>query len=204
MDKVDLFKEHKAEYEAKGKPALVEIGPATYLAIAGSGAPGSEAFTDRIGALYGMAFTIKMTRKFAGEGDYTVGKLEAQYWQGDESRYEWGPGPPEQWRWRLMIRTPDVVTATDRKEAIAVLSERGKGKCVAEVELRTVKEGLCVQMLHVGPYDRECETIAAMEERMQREGLARAGLHHDIYLNDPRRIPPERLKTIVRIPVRKG
>src|ERR1035437_11124039 len=101
--KIDLYKLHKAEYAATQKPALVELKSATYLAISGQGAPGGELFTASIGALYGVAFTIKMTRKFAGKQDYAVCKLEGQWW-GDGAQ-NFATLPREQWLWKLLIRT---------------------------------------------------------------------------------------------------
>src|SRR5579862_3657274 len=103
LAKIDLYKLYKDEYVARQKPALIQCKPAQYLAIAGQGAPGGERFSACIGALYGMAFTIKMTRKFAGHQDYAVCKLEGQwFFKGDPAGI-----PKDQWRWKLMIRTPE-------------------------------------------------------------------------------------------------
>jgi hypothetical protein len=198
--KIDLYKLHKAEYAATRKPALVEIKPAIYLGIAGQGAPGGERFTASIGSLYGVAFTIKMTRKFAGKPDYAVCKLEGQWWT--EPELDFGKLPPDQWRWKLLIRTPDFIGEADLRQAVAVLLKRGKGEDVKQVRLESLDEGLCVQMLHVGPYDKEHETIAVMKTLAEKKHLVFSGKHHEIYLSDPRRVPPERLKTILRHPVR--
>jgi hypothetical protein len=105
--KIDLYKQHKAEYAATRKPTLVKVGKACYLAIEGQGAPGTEIFTASIGALYGVAFTVKMTRKFSGQQDYTVCKLEAQWWCDGEQDFT--AAPKQAWRWKLLIRTPDFV-----------------------------------------------------------------------------------------------
>ena len=195
--KIDLYKLNKAEYFARQKPALIKTKPARYLSIAGQGKPGGERFSACIGALYAMAFTIKMSRKFAGKQDYAVCKLEGLwYFDGDPAGI-----PKEQWRWKLLIRTPSFVAETDRKKAVAALLARGKPREVEEVVLETLKEGRCVQMLHVGPYDRECETIEMMKDFAEKQGFQFAGPHHEIYLSDPRRVAPERLKTILREPV---
>ena len=197
LEKIDLYKLHKNEYVARQTPVLIQCKPAQYLAITGQGTPGGERFTACIGALYAMAFTIKMTRKFAGKQDYAVCKLEGQwFFEGDPAGI-----PKEQWRWKLMIRTPDFIAEKDRKQAIATLLKRGKPREVQEVLLETLKEGKCVQMLHVGPYERECDSIALMQTFAEGQGLRFAGPHHEIYLSDPRRVPPERLKTILREPV---
>jgi hypothetical protein len=203
QEKLDLGKVHKAEYAAPRKPALIDTRPAVYLAISGKGEPGGEEFQARVGALYGMAFTIKMTRKFSGKGDYAVSKLEAQYWcEGVEG--DFSAVPKDEWRWKLLIRTPDFISRGDLDDAGAALDKRGKKGFSDDVRLERIEEGPCVQMLHVGPYEREPETIAQMIAFAAGKGLAPHGRHHEIYLSDPRRVPPERLKTILRLPVQKG
>jgi hypothetical protein len=202
-EKIDLCKQHKDEYATPTKPVLIEAKPALYLTIEGMGEPGGEVFQDRIGALYSMAFTIKMTRKFEGRQDYAVGKLEAQWWAEGASG-DFSKTPKDQWQWRLLIRTPEFITQTDMDKAVAALTKKGKSPTVKLVKLEQIAEGRCVQMLHVGPYDREGETIAQMVAFAEKQGLTCHGLHHEIYLSDPRRVPPERLKTILRLPVKKA
>ena len=197
--KIDLYATHKAEYAARTKPAIVDVGRAQYLAAAGQGAPGSDPFVAAIGALYGAAFTIKMTRKFAGLQDYAVCKLEGQYFFG--AGQDPADVPRDRWKWRLLIRTPEAVKARDLRRAVATLEKRGKAAGVQDVSLETFTEGRCVQMLHVGPYDRESETLEAMKAFAEQQGLKMGGPHHEIYLSDPRRVPPQRLKTILRHPV---
>jgi hypothetical protein len=199
-EKLDLYRDNKNEYAATPKPAVVEIGPAVYLSISGRGAPGGSAFSDAIGALYGVAFTIKMTRKFAGKRDYAVSKLEALW-----PNLNWNDPAPdrEQWAWRLMIRTPKFVTEKDVSQAIETLLKRGKGAGVERVGLLSLREGVCVQALHVGPYDNEGKTVAAMRVFAEKQGLRLSDTHHEIYLSDPRRVAPAKLKTILREPVRR-
>jgi hypothetical protein len=198
-DKIDLYKLYKDDYVTPRKPILVNIKDATHLAINGQGAPGGEVFTDRIGALYGAAFTIKMTRKFVGQQDYAVCKLEALYWCGAGA--DFARVPKDHWHWKLLIRTPDFVGQAELDRAIAALLDKGKTPSVREVKLERLSEGRCVQMLHVGPYEREPETIALMKTHAEQHGLTFHGRHHEVYLSDPRRVAPERLKTILRIPV---
>ena len=147
-----------------------------------------------------MAFTVKMTRKFAGKQDYAVCKLEAQWW-ADDDNVEFSLRPKEEWRWKLLIRTPEFIRKAELKQAAALLLERGKSPTVKEVMLESFVEGRCVQMLHVGPYEAEHRTVALMRTHAAENGCGFRGRHHEIYLSDPRRVPAERLKTIVRQPV---
>jgi len=199
--KVDLLELHKSEYTAGRKPMLIETRPALYLTISGQGPPGGTIFTEKVGALYGVAYTVKMTRKHDRGQDYAICKLEGQWWcEPDSVGLE--NVPVEQWFWKMMIRTPDFVTSAEVNRAASLLLDRGKSMSTNEVILELLSEGLCVQALHRGPYDREHETIRVMSEFAQKEGLEPHGRLHDIYLSDPRRMPPERLKTILRQPVR--
>jgi hypothetical protein len=200
-EKVDLYKEHREEYVAPRKPVLLTVGPATYLAIEGQGTPGGKEFTDRIGALYAAAYTMKMESKFSGGRDYAVSKLEALWW-GPRKARRLIDEPPETWRWKLLIRTPDFITKKRLQATAAKLVEKRKPEVVREVRLEEIDEGRCVQALHVGPYRNEEETIAVMEALAREKGLHLAGLHHEIYLSDPRRVPEARLRTILRRPVR--
>lgn len=200
-DKVDLFKQlNKSEYAQPKRPTLVEVAEGCYLTISGAGDPGGEEFTAKVAALFGMAYTIKMTRKFGGLRDYVVGKLEGQWWS------DRGPDlkniPKHEWRWRLMIRTPDFVAQTELEQAAKRQIDKGKGPEVNAVKLETLSEGPCIQMLHLGPFEDEWETLSQMLDFAQEQGYESHGRHHEIYISDPRRVPPERLKTILRMPVR--
>jgi hypothetical protein len=201
-EKIDLCKIHKSEYVASQQPVLVEIPQAKYLAITGRGEPGGKEFPLKIGALYGAAYTIKMTYKFSGKQDYAVCKLESLYWLDDDN-HNFSNTPPEQWNWKFLLRTPDFVNDNDLDNAIKKLLEKGKAFEANQVKLELLSEGLCIQALHVGPYNRECETIDKMMTFADKQGLEFHGMHHEIYLSDPCRVPPERLKTILRMPVKK-
>jgi hypothetical protein len=198
--KLDLYQANKNDYLAPQKPVLLEIAPASYLAIAGQGAPDGPEFSDKIGALYGVAFTLKMTWKFAGKPDYAVGKLEGQWWAAD-GRENFACLPKDQWCWKLLIRTPDFIGPPELELAVAALLKKGKTPLVREVRLESIHEGRCVQMLHVGPYEKAGETIGRMQAHAAENGLKLHGRHHEIYLSDPRRVAPDRLKTILRVPV---
>lgn len=185
--KVDLLKTHKQEYITPKKPQMVRVKPALYLAIDGQGEPGGQAFQEAIGALMSVAFTIKMARKFAGK-DYAVCKLEG-LWSNVCA-------PRAQWRWRLMIRTPDFINDKDMKMAATKLA--AKGPLVSKVQLVELAEGDCVQMLHVGPYEKVGESVALMEAFATENKMRVSGECHEIYLSDPRRVAPAKLKTILR------
>ena len=197
--KLDLYKVHKAEYVTPKKPVLIQTKPAKYLTIGGQGAPAGKAFQEGVGALYNVAFTLKMAKKFAGQ-DYKVCHLEGLWW-GEREAENFALQSPETWNWKLIIRVPDFIGSKDLKDTIETLKEKGKPPAVANVRLETLDEGQCVQMLHVGPYSKEGETISQMTALAGQKGLSFHGRHHEIYLSDPRRVPPERLRTILRLPV---
>ncbi len=199
QSKIDLYKLHKADYAATRKPGLVTIHEAWYLAIEGRGAPGTKLFTASIGALYGVAFTVKMTRKFSGQQDYVVCKLEAQWWSSGQQNFI--AAPKHSWQWKLLIRTPQFVTQKQVDDAVAVLKKRGKGSESERVRLESFSEDECVQTLHVGPYDKEHDTLESMSAFAASRGFAFHGRHHEIYLSDPRRVAPAKLRTILRMPV---
>ena len=201
VKKLDLYIEHQAEYITPRKPALVVTKPAVYLTAAGQGAPASAEFQDKVGAIYSVAFTIKMAKKFAGQ-DYKVCHLEG-LWSAGQASANLLAQPPETWNWKLLIRVPEFTKPADVKVAIKALEEKGKGANAAKVCLENINEGKCVQMLHVGPYATEEETIAQMIDFAAQQRLVFHGLHHEIYLSDPRRVPPQRLRTILRHPVRR-
>ncbi len=166
---------------------MLQASPAQYLAI-GRGEPGDPQFQKKIGALYNVAFTIKMAKEFAGQA-YAVSKLEG-LWPKDSRTI-----------WTLIIRIPEFIGVKELKEAAQKLLDKGKDPEVAEVEIRKLKEGRPVQMLHVGPYDQCGATIEIMREFATGQGLGFRGAHHEIYLSDPRRVAPAKLRTILRHPV---
>ena len=198
--KLDLYKKHRREYITPKIPALVTVTPAKYLTIAGRGDAKGPAFQTAVGALYGVAFTIKMTKKRARR-DYAVAKLEGLWWGGQRGKLLIDSAPST-WRWKLLIRVPSFVGSRDLALARTALAERGKGGQTRKVKLERLHEGRAVQVLHVGPYDREHASIQRMEEFAQSRKLRFHGRHHEIYLSDPRRVPAARLRTILRHPVR--
>lgn len=197
-NKIDLFREHRDEYLMAKVPTEVRVGPARYLTVAGTGGPQSPEFQRKLGALYGCAYTIKFTQKKTASRDFKVGVLEGLWWFGSGGTVGAG-APGKDWRWKLLIRVPEFVTARDLRAALETLKE--KRGTTEKVELETIREGRSIQMLHVGPYADEPRTVAAMDELVRARRLHYRGAHHEIYLSDPRRVPPERLRTILRHPV---
>ncbi|WP_126244387.1 GyrI-like domain-containing protein [Chitinophaga rhizosphaerae] len=206
MEKLDLAKKYKTYYSAASKPEIVDIGPAHYLSLTGSGDPSGEAFAANIATLYPVAYAIKFRCK-ARENDFTVAKLEGQWWF-DMDAY---PGltmadaparvPRSEWSYRLLIRLPDFVTEEDVAAGIAAASKKGVEKA-KDVRLFSMHEGKSLQMLHKGPFSREGESLQVMHEYMVAQNLSHNGLHHEIYLSDFRKTAPEKLKTILREPVK--
>lgn len=197
--KLDLYETNKADYATPRDPILLRIARAEYLVIAGSGTPGGEVFEQAIGALYSVAYTIKMASKFAGR-DYGIAKLEGLWWV--DSGCSLMTEPKDRWSWRLLIRTPDFIGGPELEDARRKLAAKGKDSLFKQVELSRLDEGLCVQMLHTGSYDREPDSIRRMEAFAAEKGYRFDGLHHEIYLSDPRRVAAEKLRTILRIPVK--
>lgn len=207
MDKLDLTKKYKRYYTAELQPEVVDIGPVGYLSITGQGDPSDPAFGDRIKALYSTAYTIKFMYKLQGN-DFTVAKLEGLWWY-DLKRYGGmamndAPTaiPRSEWEYRLLIRLPEYVLPADVKHAAAeVVSKKGIA-LAGSVSFHTLTEGKCVQMLHLGPFDKEPDTLAQLLSFCKEHGFRQNGLHHEIYLSDFRKTAPEKLRTILREPVR--
>ncbi|MBQ6661975.1 MAG: GyrI-like domain-containing protein [Firmicutes bacterium] len=205
----DFKKEYKEFYLPPAKPSLVTVPPMNYLAVRGQGDPNEEdgAYKQAIGLLYGIAFTIKMSKKgdhqIDGYFDYVVPPLEGFWWQEGLDGVDYAH--KENFQWIAVIRLPDFVTKTDFRWALAE-AERKKKQDFSQVGFWTYDEGLCVQCLHVGPYDAEPATVAAMHDYAEQQGYVpdfSTRFHHEIYLSDARKVAPEKLRTVVRHPVRK-
>jgi hypothetical protein len=209
----DFKKEYKEFYLPKTKPALVTVPPMNYLAVRGKGDPNEEngAYQQAIGLLYGVAYTIKMSKKgdhrIEGYFDYVVPPLEG-FWQqeGADAADAIDYAHKERFVWVSVIRLPDFVTKADFDWAVREATIKKK-QDFSTVEFMTVEEGLCVQCMHIGPYDKEPETVAAMDAFLAANGytndLTENRLHHEIYLSDVRKTAPDKLKTVIRHPIRK-
>jgi len=200
-DKTDLLKQHKQEYTARRTPAAVTVSSGKYLAFDGQGRPGAEVFAPAYEALYPMAYTIKFARKAAGK-DFKAGPPEGLYWLAGGGT-DFPSASVDDWRWKMMIRVPTFIRDTDLAKARRTLAEKGKTGLFDEVALERLAEGQCVQVLHVGPYDQVGGAYGLLAEFVAEQGLAFHGRPHEIYFSDPRRVPPERLRTVIRHPVRR-
>lgn len=207
----DFKKEYKEFYMPPKKPGIVKIPKMNYIAVRGTGDPNSEngEYKESIGLLYAVAFTIKMSKlgshRMAGYFDYVVPPLEG-FWRqegSDSIDYSY----KEKFHFISAIRLPDFVTADEFNWAVGEAA-RKKKLDLSKVEFFTYDEGLCVQCMHIGPYDDEPKTIEAMHEHAAQNGcvpdIRAERMHHEIYLSDPRKCDPERLKTVVRHPVKLG
>lgn len=206
MEKLDLVKKYRTYYNAKTSPELVEIGPAKYISILGKGDPAAKPFADKIEALYPTAYAIKFAFKEQGM-DFAVPKLEGLWWFDtrrfpEKSITTSVEVPREEWEYRLLIRMPDYVMKDHVDEAKQTVIEKKKVVMAAEIEYFELHEGMVVQMLHVGPFSSEHESLAKIQTFSREKSLVQAGLHHEIYLSDFRKTKPEKLKTILREPVK--
>jgi hypothetical protein len=210
MEKTDLKQQFKALYRPPARPVVVDVPTLNFLMIDGSGSPEtSERFQVAIGALYGIAYTLKFMLKKApldGVGDFTVMPLEGLF--GDAASEDQAPGcmpdDPAAWSWTLMIAMPDDITSELVAAATEELRRRKDPPALDDVRYERLDEGCCVQMMYTGPYDKEGPTIEALHAFARSQGFTLCGRHHEVYLGDPRRTAPERLKTVIRQPVREG
>lgn len=198
--KVDFKRERRDLYAPKRSPVLVEVPEFVFLMVDGRGDPNeSESFQEAVSALFTLSYTAKFALKGSGVIDYGVMPLEGLWWGPDMSRFS--IEQKDEWSWTAMIRQPEeltrVVLARAKTEA-AKKSPAGLDR----VRLERFKEGLAAQVLHLGPYSGEGPTIERLHAFIAEQGYALAGKHHEIYLGDPRRAAPEKLKTIIRQPVR--
>ena len=206
----DFKKEYKEFYMPKNKPSIVTIPSMNYIAVRGKGDPNAEnsEYKATIGLLYGIAFTIKMSKKgdhqIDGYFDYVVPPLEGFWWQGGITSIDYAH--KEDFHFISVIRLPDFVTKADFDWAVAEATRKKKIE-FSKVEFQTIDEGLCVQCMHIGSYDDEPKTVALMHDFMREQGyeldISDKRLHHEIYLSDARKVESERLKTVIRHPVRK-
>lgn len=205
----DYKKEYKEFYLPKSKPEIVDVPPMNFIAVRGKGNPNEEdgEYKQAVGLLYAIAYTIKMSykgdRKIDGYFEYVVPPLEGFWWQDGIDGIDYSD--KSTFNWISVIRLPDFVSIRDFEWAKTEVERKKKLDC-KKAEYLTVHEGLCVQIMHIGPFDNEPETVAVMDSYIKENGyendFSDERLHHEIYLSDPRKANPEKLKTVIRHPVR--
>jgi len=207
----DFKKEYKEFYMPKNKPEIVSVPAANYIAVRGTGGPNEEGGTyqQAIGVLYAVAYTLKMSYKtdyrIEGFYDYVVPPLEGFWWQDNVEGIDYAD--KSLFNWISVIRLPDFITKKDFDWAVEAAAKKKKLDC-SKAEFLTVDEGLCVQIMHIGPFDNEPETVAAMDRYISENGyendFSDSRLHHEIYLSDARKVPSEKWKTVIRHPIKKA
>lgn len=205
----DYKKEYKEFYMPPKKPTIVEVPAMNYIAVCGQGDPNDEKgeYAQTLGLLYGIAFTIKMSykgdHKIQGYFEYVVPPLEGFWWQENTKGMDYTR--KQDLHFISMIRLSDFVTKEDVDWAIQEVTKKKKVD-FSKVDFLSVNEGLCVQCMHIGSYDDEPETVENMHRYMEENGYAldfsKKRMHHEIYLSDPRRCDVQKLKTVIRHPIR--
>lgn len=207
----DFKKEYKEFYLPKNSPSIVNIPKMNYIAVRGRGNPNEEdgEYKNAVEILYGIAYTLKMSYKgkykIEGFYEYVVPPLEGFWWQDNIKGVDYNK--KDEFNWISLIRLPDFITKKDFDWAVIEATNKKK-KDFSKAEFFTYEEGLCVQSMHIGPFDNEPETVKIMDEFIQKNGyqndISDTRLHHEIYLSDPRKSEPEKLKTVIRHPIKKS
>ena len=207
----DFKKEYKEFYMPKNTPEIVTVPKANYIVVRGQGNPNDEggAYQQAIGVLYAVAYTLKMSYKtdhrMEGFFEYVVPPLEGFWWQDGVGGVDYGS--KDAFHWISVIRLPDFVTKADFDWAVETAARKKNLDC-SSAEFLTIDEGLCVQIMHSGPFDDEPATVALMDAFLAENGyendMTDTRLHHEIYLSDARKVAPEKLKTVIRHPIRKA
>ncbi len=206
----DFKKEYKEFYMPKNKPEIVTVPAANYISVRGEGNPNEEggAYQKAIGVLYAVAYTLKMSYKtdykIEGFFEYVVPPLEGFWSQKDVEGVDYNH--KETFQWISVIRLPDFITKKDFDWAVETASKKKKMDC-SSAEFMTINEGLCVQIMHLGPFDDEPATVAIMDQYLSENGYVNdfsdTRLHHEIYMSDARKVAPEKWKTVIRHPIKR-
>lgn len=202
----DFKKEYKYLFSAKaGKPEIVEVPPFKYVMIDGQGDPNtSEEFADKVGVIYGLAYTIKFIMKKDSDQpfEFKVPPFSG-LWSADDMTAFVKEGRRHEWKWTLMILMPDQVTQGVFEKGVKDLIKKKNPPYANDIRFDIYEEGTCAQILHLGPYSEEGPTIKTLHDFLHEQGFTFNGHHHEIYIGDPRKSKPEKLKTIIRQPVKK-
>ncbi len=203
MEKIDPKKLYKSAYNPQKQYEIIEIPTLQFLSIKGQGNPNnSNDYAECVGALFSLSYGLKFQSKKKYQKDYVVGPLEGLWWADDMNDFI--TRNKEKWKWEMLIWQPDWINKDDFNLILEQTKNKKPNPKLNEVELKTIDEGLCVQILHIGSYDDEAPVLAKMhDEFIPQNGFKMRGLHHEIYISDPRKCAPEKLKTILRQPVLK-
>ena len=204
MEKIDFKKSQKEFYTAKLNPQMLDVPSMKYLMIDGAGNPGkSPDYSASVGALFGIAYTLKFMIKKSSGVDYAVGPLEGLWWM--DRMEEFSMDRKDDWKWTMMIRQPDFIKKEDFKTALDLFFKKKDANhdFGMLVRFEEYEEGNSAQVLHNGPYDNEPPVIAGLHDFIKGKGFSLRGKHHEIYMGDPRRADPAKLKTVLRHPIRK-
>ncbi len=205
MSKIDFKKEWKHLYRPSAKDfEVVEVPPMNFLMIDGHGDPNvAQDYVHAIEALYAVAYKVKFLSKTATGKDYVVPPLEGLWWAEDMQSFTQARDKSK-WEWTMMIMTPDWVKSTLLDQALEEVGAKKNPPGLDKMKSQKYDEGLCVQIMHVGSYDEEGPTLARMhQDWIPQNGFVENGKHHEIYLSDPRRVEPKKLKTVLRQPLRQ-
>jgi len=202
MNKLDLKKQYKNLYSPSAKtPSIIEVSNLPFIMVDGHGDPNvAPEYVEAVQTLYSLAYTLKFYVKKTLEIDYGVMGLEGLWWIPDMAKFS--TAPKSDWDWTMMILQPDFITPALFEEAKKLAVAKGKAPFADKARLETYDEGTCVQIMYFGPYADEGPTIANLHQFAIEQGYTLNGKHHEIYMNDPRRVPPEKYKTIIRQPVK--
>jgi len=205
MSKVDFKKEHKELYAPPKKFVIVDVPEMQFLMVDGHGDPNvAQDYQDAVEALYALAYKIKFASKKQLGQDYVVPPLEGLWWAEDMDAFS-SARDKSKWDWTMMIMTPGWITSEIFADAIELVRKGKNPAALDKVRLESYHEGLSVQIMHIGSFDDEGPTLMKMHsDFIPENGYVENGKHHEIYLSDPRRITPEKLKTVLRQPVRKS
>ncbi len=197
--KLELRKTLKEYYSPPaGEVVLVRMPTMKYIMVDGDGEPGGEPFQQAMGALYNVAYTLKFRAKKLLKKDYDIMAPEGLWWSKAKT---FDMTKKNEWLWTLMIVVPDFITEKMFSDAVAEVRRKKNPPGLEKARLVSFKEGLCLQTMHMGPYSTEPESVAKMDAYAKEHGYRMAGKHHEIYLGDPRRAAPSKLKTIIRHPI---
>ena len=204
MPKIDFKKTLKHLYNPPRKFTVVEVPEMQFLMVDGHGDPNTaQEYKDAVEALYAAAYNVKFASKRALDQDYVVPPLEGLWWAEDMTTFL--SRDKSAWDWTMMVMQPDWITRQMVEEAVQQVAKSKDLPALVNLRLETYHEGLSVQIMHIGSYDDEGPTLARLHgEFLPENGLTEAGKHHEIYLGDPRRTAPDKLKTVLRQPVRRA